>query len=109
MKRTILLAATIMTVAITGHAHAATAEYTITMKNGGFEPASLNIPKDTKVHLTVINQEDHEVEFESYDLNQEQKIKAGQTVDMYVGPLNAGAYPIFDDKNPKAKGTLVSQ
>ena len=107
MKSKIFITTTMLAIGIAGLAHAANNEIAITMKNGGFEPANINVPANAKIHLTVTNKEDHETEFESYELNQEQKIKSGQTIDMFVGPLSSGTYPIFDDKNPDAKGVVV--
>lgn len=85
------------------------ATYTIEMKNGTFEPQALEVPAGQKIHLIVKNGEKVQTEFESYKLDQEQKIESGQSIDAYVGPLEAGEYPVFDDNNPDATGKLVAK
>lgn len=84
-------------------------EYTIEMKDGSFVPSMLEVPANRKIHLTVKNSEQVQTEFESYPLNQEQKIESGESADMYIGPLEPGEYPIFDDNNPDAKGSVVAK
>jgi hypothetical protein len=79
------------------------------MKNGSFDPPALEVPAHTKIHLNVKNDESVQTEFESYPLNQEQKIESGGSTDMYIGPLDPGEYPIFDDNNPDAKGNIIAK
>ena len=84
-------------------------DYTLEMKNGTFSPAVLEVPANEKIHLTVKNSEAVQTEFESYKLNQEQKIESGKTADMFIGPLEPGEYPVFDDNNPDAKGSVIAK
>ncbi|MCB1680609.1 MAG: cupredoxin domain-containing protein [Alphaproteobacteria bacterium] len=83
--------------------------YTIEMKEGSFSPPVLEVPAHEKIHLVVKNSETVQTEFESYRLNREVKIKSGESTDVYIGPLEPGEYPIFDDNNPDAKGSIVAQ
>lgn len=83
--------------------------YTLTMKNGAFEPAGLKIPANKKIHLIVKNENSKQVEFESYELDIEEKINSGESTDIYIKPLDAGSYPIFDDKNPDTKGEIIAK
>ena len=93
-----------------GQAIAASDEYNLEIKSGGgFSPATLEIPKDQKVKLVVKNNDKVEAEFESYQPKREEKIKPGDKTEIYVGPLEAGQYPFFDDNNPDARGTLVAK
>lgn len=85
------------------------ATYTIEMKNGTFAPQTLEVPAGTKIHLIVKNGEKVQTEFESYKLDQEQKIDSGASIDAYIGPLDAGEYPIFDDLNPDATGKIIAK
>ncbi|MBU6234544.1 MAG: cupredoxin domain-containing protein [Alphaproteobacteria bacterium] len=102
-----LIALTLVMLAGIGNANAA--DYTITSKDGKFDPAAITVPAGQKIKLTVKNESKDVVEFESYDLDREQKIQPGESTDIYVGPLNAGEYPFFDDKNEDAKGTITAQ
>ena len=88
-------------------AFAADGEYTITVKDGKYTPADTVIPAGQKVKLIVKNETPAVVEFESYDLDREQKIQPNEQIEVFVGPLEKGSYPFFDDKNEDNKGTLT--
>lgn len=108
--KTLALTALALTLGLSLPAFAAEQDsYTIEMKNGSFDPPALAVPAHTKIHLTVKNGETVQTEFESYPLNQEQKIESGESADMYIGPLDPGEYPVFDDNNPDAKGSIVAK
>ncbi len=93
-----------------GAAHAADPTvYTLEMKGGAFVPSTLQVPAGQKVRLIVKNEEKTQTEFESYKLDKEQKIESGKSVDMFVGPLEAGEYPIFDDNNPDTTGKIIAK
>jgi plastocyanin len=81
----------------------------IEMKDGKFNPATVEVPVGQKIELKVKNSESVEVEFESYPLNREVKIQPNETKSIFVGPLAAGSFPIFDDNNPDAKGAVVAK
>lgn len=108
MKETAILTFVVGTMLASGATFAA-GPVNIEMKNGRFNPASIMVPVDQKVELLVKNNEKSEVEFESFELNREVKIKPGETSSIFVGPLNAGTFPIFDDNNPDAKGAVIAQ
>jgi Cupredoxin-like domain len=83
-------------------------EYLLTLKNHQFTPQELTIPANTKVMITVKNEDSSSAEFESYDLNREKVISPNSSVKISVGPLDAGSYAFFDEFNQDtAKGTLI--
>ena len=90
-------------------AHAAEASYTVEVKDGAFVPATVSVPAGQKVKLTVKNDDKVGAEFESTTLNREQKVGAGESVDIFVGPLDKGTYEYFDDNNPNATGKIIAQ
>lgn len=106
MKKILTGAAIAATLLASAGAYAASG-IPIEMKDGRFNPATIEIPANQKVTLTIKNSEKSEVEFESYELNREEKIKPGASTTVYVGPLEPGSYPVFDDNNPDAKGVVV--
>lgn len=108
-KIPLLAALALSALYIPAHAMAAQDEYRMEMKNGSFDPPALSVPAHQKIHLIVKNDEASQTEFESYPLNQEQKIESGGSADMYIGPLDPGEYPVFDDNNPDAKGSIVAK
>ena len=83
--------------------------FQIVVKDGKFTPAELTIPAGQKVKLTVKNDDAVQAEFESYKLDREQKIDSGTETEIFVGPLEAGEYPFFDDNNPDAKGIITAK
>ena len=66
-----------------------------------FYPAELLIPVDTKVKVKIINHDPTAEEFESYELNREKVIPGHSQAVIFIGPLQAGAYPFFGEFFPK--------
>lgn len=104
-----LLLASIFTLLASAFATPVHAEdYTLTLKNHVFTPAELTIPANTKVSITVKNEDNASAEFESSDLNREKVIGANSSAVISVGPLAAGSYAFVDEFHEEtAKGTLI--
>lgn len=82
--------------------------HTIIIKNHVFEPATLEIPADTKVKLLVKNEDSTPEEFESHDFKREKIIPGKSEAIIPVGPLKAGEYKFFGEFNEKtAQGKLI--
>ena len=92
---------------ITGAAHAG--DYILTLKDQKFAPQELTVPAGQKIRLTVKNLNSTPAEFESYDLNREKIIKAGDEVVVNIGPLAPGTYKIFDDFHEETTGVIKAQ
>jgi hypothetical protein len=86
---------------------AADETYKLTINETGFEPATLTIPADKKVTLSVTNATKKAAEFESGKLSREKVVPAGKTVTISIGPLKADTYEFEDDFNKTRKGTLT--
>ncbi len=73
-----------------------------------FTPAELHVPADTRIQLTVRNQDTDKEEFESYDLNREKVIPASSSAVIFFGPLAPGRYSFFGDYHrATAQGAVV--
>ena len=72
-----------------------------------FSPSELQAPSGIKLQVAVTNQTRGAIEFESFELNRERVIQAGQTVTVYLSPLDPGRYEFFDDFHQERRGTLV--
>jgi plastocyanin len=81
--------------------------YKLTIRENGFEPATLDIPAGKKITLSLSNTTKKAAEFESDDISREKVVPAGKTVTISVGPLKAGSYEFEDDFNKGHKGTLT--
>ena len=89
-------------------AQAATPEYHITIKDHKFEPATIEIPANTKIKLIVKNEDATPEEFESHDFKREKIIAGNSTAKIMVDPLAPGEYKFFGEFNEKtAQGKLV--
>ena len=63
-----------------------------------------------KFRLLVRNDDDSADEFESTDLNREKLVAPGQTITVFLGPLEPGEYHFFGDfHQDSAQGLLVAQ
>jgi high-affinity iron transporter len=78
--------------------------------NHRFEPARIEVPAHQKFRLQVRNADDTADEFESADLNREKLVAPGQTITVFLGPLDPGEYKFFGDfHQDTAQGVLVAK
>jgi high-affinity iron transporter len=78
--------------------------------NHRFEPARIEVPAKQKFKLMVKNTDDTADEFESVDLNREKLVAPGQTITVFLGPLDPGEYKFFGDfHQDTAQGVLVAK
>ena len=78
--------------------------------NGHFEPVAFTIPAGKPTTLTVVNQGDTTIEFESFELNRERVVQPGQTITVKLPKLDPGQYHFFDDfHHAVAQGTITAQ
>ena len=80
---------------------------TLAVRDGGFVPAEPAVPVDTRVRLEVANETGAAIEFESFDLNRERVIPAGQKATIYLSGLPGGRYEFFDDFHQERRGALL--
>jgi high-affinity iron transporter len=75
-----------------------------------FEPARIEVPAHVKFQLKVKNTDDTADEFESTELNREKLVAPGQTITVFLGPLDPGEYKFFGDfHQDTAQGVLVAK
>ena len=80
---------------------------TLVIHDGQFQPDKLMLPSGVKIKLIVKNQDDLPAEFESYELSREVIVPAHKEVSLYIGPLDPGSYPYFNDLNHAMTGNVV--
>lgn len=81
----------------------------LSVRNHKFVPEQLDIPAGVKFKLLIRNEDDTPMEFESFELNREKIVPAGQEVPVFLGPLAPGKYAIFDDFHQDTKGVLEAK
>ena len=109
MTRSILTAAAVFGVLLFGPAlRADEGNYTLTLKDHRFSPATLEVPAGQKVKILVRNQDDSAEEFDSYDLNREKVIAANSEGIVIIGPLDPGTYSFMGEFHADtAQGKIV--
>jgi len=96
--------------ALTSSARADDAQPQLKFTNGHFEPASFNVAAGTPIKLTVMNQSDAPIEFESFELNRERVVQPGQSITVQLPKLDPGQYHFFDDFHHEvAQGTITAE
>jgi high-affinity iron transporter len=90
-------------------AHAQT-PLSLAFVNHHFVPSSITVPAEQKFKLLVTNKDATADEFESSDLNREQLVPPGQTITVFLGPLDPGTYHFFGDfHQDTAQGVIIVQ
>ena len=75
-----------------------------------FVPDRIEVPAHVKFRLVIKNNDDTAAEFESTALNREKLVPPGQTVTVFLGPLEPGEYKFFDDfHQDTAKGVIIAK
>jgi len=80
----------------------------LVIKNGRFEPETLEAPAAKKFKLVIKNEGPGAEEFESHDLKKEKVLGPGATSFLVFAPLKPGTYKFFGEFHPDtAKGQIV--
>jgi len=82
-------------------------EIAIVIKNGHFQPDTIEAAAGQKFKLVIKNEDAGASEFESVDFHREKVVQPGHEIAIFVGPLEAGSYEFFDDFHPEMRGHLV--
>jgi uncharacterized cupredoxin-like copper-binding protein len=83
-------------------------EISLTVKDGKFEPAEIEVPANTPVRLKLKNLEPKPVEFESNVLRFEKIVTAGSEATVNVRAQKPGRYEFYDEfREDTVRGALV--
>ncbi len=88
-----------LTIALASFSAQAIEKREIIIKDHKFIPETLVVPVDTRVKLTVINQDPTAAEFESDDFKREKILPGNSTAHIFIPALKAGEYKFFDEFN----------
>jgi len=69
----------------------------IHFKGHRFTPLKVAVPAGVPLVLKVVNDSAERIEFESFKLNREKVVEAGQTLVLHLPALKPGAFDFFDD------------
>ena len=83
-------------------------DYVLTIKDHKFTPEELKVPANTRVVITVINEDATAEEFESNVLKVEKVIAGKSRGTVRIGPLKPGRYPFVGEfHEATAKGVVI--
>jgi plastocyanin len=85
-------------------------EIRVVIKDHQFSPSEVRVKANTKLKLIVSNEDATAEEFESFSLNREKVVRAGQSITIFLPPLRPGSYDFFGDFHPDtAKGKVIAE
>ncbi len=79
----------------------------LVLRDHKFVPDQIEAPARVKFRLLVRNDSDSTIEWESDELDREEVIAPGEERAIFLGPLDPGSYPFYDDRHQATKGTLI--
>lgn len=84
--------------------------FSLTARNGVFEPATIEVPAGKRFKIEIVNAGDSPIEFESRDLRQEKVLAGGAKSSVVINAVKPGTYTFFDDFHPDTgKGRIVAR
>ena len=109
MQRLLVLS-TVAALLVLGPAVARADDYTLTIKDHRFTPAEIKIPANTRVVITVVNDDPTPEEFESRPMKVEKVIAGKSKGVVRIGPLAPGRYPFVGEfHEATAKGVVIAE
>ncbi len=81
--------------------HAELLTYQLSLRDGHFTPALLEVPAGQRFKIVLKNEGQGPAEFESTPLRVEKVLSPGVTTFVVIHPLRPGHYPFFDEFNPQ--------
>jgi hypothetical protein len=83
-------------------------DYVLTIKDHKFTPEELKVPANTRVIITVVNEDTTPEEFESNILKVEKVVPGKSKGTVRIGPLKPGRYPFVGEfHEATAKGVVI--
>ena len=83
---------------------------TLTIKEHQFTPTEIKVKANTRVELTVVNEDATPEEFDSSSLKVEKVIAGKSKGTVRIGPLKPGRYPFIGEYHEStAKGVVIAE
>ena len=91
-------------------AHAQLPSFELSLHDGHFTPALLEVPAGQRFKIILKNVGEGPAEFESTPLRVEKVLSPGVTTFVVIHPLRPGHYPFFDEFNPQLpEGAILAK
>lgn len=91
------LSALLLLTALAGSAQAGLPTYVLSVRDGHFTPATIEVPAGQRFKIEVHNDDEGPIEFESTPLRVEKVLSPGARSFVVIHPLKPGRYPFFDE------------
>ena len=84
--------------------------FSLTARDGRFEPSTIDVPAGKRFKIEIVNAGDSPIEFESRDLRQEKVLAGGAKSSVVINGLKPGTYAFLDEFHPDTgKGRIVAR
>ena len=108
-RRIMVVAVTLVLLAVAGAAHALE-EIPLIIENNRFAPDELKVKAGAPFVIVVTNKDKSPEEFESKELRIEKVVPPGKTLKINVRALKPGTYPFIGEYHQQtAKGRIVAE
>lgn len=81
--------------------------YHLVLEDHRFHPPEITIPAGTRVKLIIDNHQPVPALVVSFVLNRQKLVTAHHRILLYLPPMGAGTYTLFDDFHLSTKGTVT--
>jgi len=79
------------------------------LKDHRFHPQRITVPADTRVEVSIDNQQAVPAVIMSFMFSRQKLVSAHHRVVLYLPPMGAGTYHLFDDLHRSTKATVSVQ
>lgn len=97
MRRVLLSTLALLAAGFAGGAQAGLPTYELTIRDGHFDPSTIEVPARQRFKIVVTNAGKGPTEFESTPLRVEKVLSPGVSSFVVIHPLKPGRYPFFDE------------
>ena len=112
MRRMIALIAPFAIAALVGlsPATAQAQDFKLTIKDHKFSPEEIKVPANTRVIITIVNEDASAEEFDRSALKVEKVVAGKSSGTVRIGPLKPGRYPFIGEfHEATAKGVVIAE
>lgn len=112
ITRICFVIAAVMPLGLTGTAWASVRPqtdkvYQLVLKDHRFHPRRITIPADTRVEVSIDNRQAGPAVITSFMFSRQKLVTAHHRAVLYLPPMGAGTYHLFDDLHLSAKATVT--
>lgn len=81
--------------------------YRLVLKHHRFRPLNITVPAGKRIKVIIDNRQPVPAVITSFVLNRQKLVTAHHRIVLYLPPMGAGTYTLFDDFHLSTKGTVT--